>query len=71
MHVGISPNIDFVNGLIPLDDSGRIIVNKFMETDIPGVFAAGDVRSDSLCQVACASGDGATAALSANKVCLR
>lgn len=44
---------------------GEVIVDLRMRTDIPGLFAAGDVRADASKQVVCAAGDGATAALSA------
>jgi len=52
---------------VELDDSGYIYVNDMMATLIPGIFAAGDIRKNSLRQVAAAIGDGATAAISAFK----
>lgn len=67
VHIGIAANTAFLKGSVPLDNMGRIIVNKFMETPVQGVFAAGDARSDSLCQVGCAVGDGVVAGLSAQK----
>ena len=65
--VGSVPSTDFLNGVIALDEAGCIIVNEQMETDIAGVFAAGDVRHNSARQVITAAGDGATAALSARR----
>ena len=63
--VGISPNTDFIKDSVKLDESGFIIANSRMETSVPGVFVAGDVRNTPLRQVATAVGDGATAAVSA------
>ncbi len=63
--VGITPNTSFVKDAVKFDDSGSIIVNSKMETSVPGVFAAGDVRNTPLRQVATAVGDGAIAAVSA------
>jgi len=65
--VGSVPSTGFLNGVIALDEAGCIVVNEQMETDIAGVFAAGDVRHNSARQVITAAGDGATAALSARR----
>jgi thioredoxin reductase (NADPH) len=51
--------------LLPLDEEGYIITNELMETKIPGIFAAGDVRHNSARQAITAAGDGATAAMAA------
>ncbi len=51
--------------LCKLNQWGEVVVDLRMRTDIPGLFAAGDVRADASKQVVCAAGDGATAALSA------
>ena len=67
ISVGISPNTAFVKGSIPLDSAGYIITNAKMETEIPGIFAAGDVRLNSAKQAITAAGDGATAAIYAGK----
>lgn len=64
--VGISPNTGFIKDSVKLDESGFIIANSRMETSVPGVFVAGDVRNTPLRQVATAVGDGATAAVSAD-----
>ena len=60
--VGTVPNTAFLKDHLKLDDQGFIEVDKRMETSVPGVFAAGDVRNTPLRQVATAVGDGATAA---------
>ena len=64
IHVGIEPNTDFLGGNVPLNEKGQILANERMETEIPGILAAGDVRHDSPCQISTAVGDGTTAALS-------
>ena len=62
IFVGISPQSEFVKGLLPLDEKGFIITDCEMRTEVPGVFAAGDVRSKACRQIVTAAGDGATAA---------
>lgn len=67
ISVGLKPNTDFLKGILPLDAAGHIITNEKMETGIPGIFAAGDVRSNSGRQAITAAGDGATAAIYADR----
>jgi thioredoxin reductase (NADPH) len=67
IYVGLTPNTQFLNEALPADERGHLHVNLKMETRFPGVFAAGDVRQDSARQVASAVGDGATAAIFAEK----
>jgi thioredoxin reductase (NADPH) len=67
VHVGLDPITDYLEGVVPLDKQGRVVVNERMETEVPGIFAAGDIRADSPGQVAAAVGDGATAAISAQQ----
>ena len=64
IYVGYKPYTDFVADFIDLDDAGYIKTNEHMETSMPGIFAAGDVRSNNLAQIAVAVGDGAKAAVS-------
>lgn len=65
VFVGTQPNTKFLEGVLALDEQGRIITNETMGTSLKGVFAAGDVRNTPLRQVATAVGDGAIAAYSA------
>jgi len=67
VHVGLDPNTDYLEGVVPLDKQRQVIVNEWMESEIPGIFAAGDIRSKSPGQVATAVGDGASAGMSAQK----
>jgi thioredoxin reductase (NADPH) len=63
IFIGMSPHTDWVPETIERDKHGFIVTNLSLETSIPGVFAAGDVRSGSTKQAAAAAGEGATAAL--------
>jgi thioredoxin reductase (NADPH) len=65
IFVGITPNTGWLQGRLPLDEWGFIITHTDMSTSIPGIYAAGDVRSKLLRQIATAVGDGATAAFAA------
>ncbi len=65
--IGLKPNTDFLKGVLPLDEAGYIITNDKMETKIPGIFAAGDIRQNSARQAITSAGDGATAAIFAEK----
>ena len=67
ISVGFRPNTAFLKGVLKLDDGGSAVVNERMETSVPGIFAAGDIRSRSIRQVVSAAGAGATAAVSAEK----
>ena len=68
VHVGIEPDTEYLKGVVSLDERGQIIVNERMETDVPYILAAGDIRSGSLQQVVTAVSDGATAAITAEKL---
>lgn len=65
--VGYLPETGIFEGQLELDSAGYIPTNDNMETNIPGVFAAGDVRVKALRQVVTATGDGAIAATQAEK----
>ncbi len=63
IFIGLLPNTQFLRGKIELDEIGLIKTNDRLETNLPGVYAAGDVRSGATMQIASAVGEGATAAL--------
>jgi thioredoxin reductase (NADPH) len=63
VFIGVRPNSELVRGLIELDEAGFVKADQRMRTSHPLIFAAGDVRSGSVHQVASAVGDGATAAI--------
>lgn len=63
IFIGLDPNTQWLKGTVELSPDGFIITNHMFETNIPGVFASGDVREGSTKQVASAAGDGVTAAL--------
>jgi thioredoxin reductase (NADPH) len=63
VFIGLDPNTDFVKGVVDLDDRGLIATGMGLTTNVPGVFAAGDVRSGSTKQLASAVGEGAAAAI--------
>ena len=67
ISIGLKPNTDYLKGILPLDTAGHIITNDKMETEIPGIFAAGDIRGNSARQAITAAGDGATAAIYTEK----
>jgi thioredoxin reductase (NADPH) len=64
IFVGLSPNSEFLRGSdIALDQIGFVQTDSHLQTTMPGVFAAGDIRSGATMQIASAVGEGATAAL--------
>lgn len=63
VFIGLTPNTDFLRGVVALNPQGFIITDAGLQTDIPGIFAAGDARGGSTKQVASAAGEGAAAAL--------
>lgn len=64
VFVGLNPNTQFLQSTpIELDEIGFVKSNERLETNMPGVFVAGDVRSGATMQIATATGEGATAAL--------
>ena len=67
LFIGYIPNTDIFKGMLDMTGAGYLITNEKMETNIPGIFAAGDVRDSFLKQVATAVGDGAIAGYGAEK----
>jgi thioredoxin reductase (NADPH) len=66
IFIGLTPNSAYLKDLIRLDAGGHVVVNEWMETAVPGIFAAGDIRANSARQAITAAGDGATAAIRAD-----
>lgn len=60
--IGTTPNTEFLDGKVLLDQTGHILADEMGKTSVPGVFAAGDVRAKALRQVSTGVGDGANAA---------
>jgi thioredoxin reductase (NADPH) len=67
IFIGQVPSSGLLGGLAPADEGGHLLVDLQMQTPVPGVFAAGDVRSLSARQAISAAGDGATAAIAAER----
>lgn len=63
VFIGLSPNSELVRELVATDEAQFITTDAALETDVPGIFAAGDVRSGSTKQAASAAGEGAAVAL--------
>lgn len=67
IYVGTGPNTEFLKNIVQIDEKGYIITDTEMKTNVPGIFAAGDVRKKILRQVITATADGAIAAISAER----
>lgn len=67
VFVGYEPISDLFVGKVKMNDFKEIITDVYMRTDVPGVFAAGDVRETTIRQVVTAAADGAVAAISCEK----
>ena len=65
VQIGLLPNTDWLKGTVNLSRFGEIEINAKGETNVPGVFAAGDCTNVPYKQIVIATGAGATAALSA------
>ena len=66
-YIGITPNVDYINGQIEQDSKGFIVTDETMKTSVDGVYAVGDVRTTPLRQVITAASDGAIGAVYAIK----
>ena len=63
VFAGYVPQTGLVKGVVDLDDHGYVITHGYLETSVPGVYAAGDLRVKNLRQVITATSDGAVAAV--------
>ena len=66
-YAGRVPNTRLLEGLVVLDDDGFVPADGWMQTELPGLFAAGDMRAGAVGQAIAAAGDGATAAVAAHR----
>ena len=67
IFIGAKPSTDFLRGVVELDETGYVVTDINMRASLPGVFAAGDVRRDSVKQIAVSVGDGVTALIHAER----
>ncbi len=67
LAIGHVPNTDFVKGLLNMNENGYLTTDRFMHTNVPGVFAAGDVQDVRFRQAISAAGSGCMAAMEAEK----
>ena len=65
VFIGYVPNSEALAGQVALNERGEVITDEALRTDVPGVFAAGDVRTKRIRQVTTAVSDGTIAALTA------
>jgi thioredoxin reductase (NADPH) len=67
IYIGLEPRSGFLPPEVKKDDQGFVVADPLMQTSLPGLFVAGDLRSGSPRQIASSVGDGAQAAISAGK----
>ena len=67
IYVGLEPNTQILDGVLDTDAAGHIPTDIWMRTSLRGLLAAGDIRQHSSAQLASAAGDGATAAIAAQR----
>ena len=67
IFIGHRPNSDLFTGQLDLDEHGYLITNKYMETSLPGVYAAGEITDPNFRQVITSAGMGAAAAIQATR----
>jgi thioredoxin reductase (NADPH) len=67
IFVGHLPNNQLLKGKFDLDEDGYLICDKYMRTNIPGIFAAGEIMDKTYKQVATSVGQGCAAAMQATK----
>ena len=65
VYVGLQPNTAFLNNILRLSDTDHVPTDVWMKTELPGMFAVGDIRHDSAAQAITSAGEGAVAAIAA------
>jgi thioredoxin reductase (NADPH) len=65
VYVGLEPNTGFLKNVIRLSPTGHVPTDVWMRTEIPGLYAVGDIRQDSPAQAITSAGEGAAAAIAA------
>jgi thioredoxin reductase (NADPH) len=65
VYVGLEPNTAFLRSIVRLSETGHIPTDLWMRTELPGLYAAGDIRQDSAAQAITSAGEGAVAAIAA------
>ena len=68
--IGNIPNTSLIEGQVTLDEAGYVLADETTQTNIPGVFAVGDMRQKPLRQIVTAVADGAVASKYAEEFCL-
>jgi thioredoxin reductase (NADPH) len=67
IYIGMKPNTELLKNVLPLSDTGHVPTDVWMQTELPGLYAAGDIRQDSARQAITSAGDGATAAIATDR----
>ena len=68
VFIGLTPNTEFLSGMLDLDEAGYVdVAPGSVETNVPGIFAAGDCRKGAIAQVAAATGEGVVASFAVNE----
>jgi thioredoxin reductase (NADPH) len=67
IFIGHTPNTELFEGQLEMDEDGYLVTNKYMETNKPGVYAAGEVADPHFRQVITSAGMGAAAAIQATR----
>ncbi|HEY9060354.1 MAG TPA: thioredoxin-disulfide reductase [Pseudobacteroides sp.] len=67
VYIGMEPNVSLFKGILNISEYGYIITDNNMSTNVPGVFAAGDIRDKEIRQISTAVGDGTIAGIMAER----